>query len=113
MKFPDVPQRPPIRIVIADDHDVVRSGMKALLSRIEGVQVVGEARDGQQLVDLVDTLLPDIVLTDIAMPVMDGITAISRMHASHPEVRLLVLSMHDNVDVVRQATAQGACGYLM
>jgi DNA-binding NarL/FixJ family response regulator len=102
-----------IRVVIADDHDVVRSGMKALLMRIQDVQVVGEARDGRTLVELVDTLRPDIVLTDIGMPVMDGIAAIREIHARQPDVRLLVLSMQDTVDVVRQATAEGACGYLM
>jgi DNA-binding NarL/FixJ family response regulator len=116
MKLP--PDRQPaagaiIRVVVADDHDVVRSGMKTLLLRIPDLQVVGEARDGQQLVELVDRLLPDIALTDIGMPVMDGLTAISQIHARHPQVRLLVLSMQDTVDVVRHATAQGACGYLM
>src|SRR4051812_671486 len=98
MKLPPESGRPatsPIRVVIADDHDVVRSGMKALLMRIQDVEVVGEARDGQALVDLADTLQPDIVLTDIGMPVMDGITAIAQIHARHPDIRLLVLSMQD------------------
>jgi DNA-binding NarL/FixJ family response regulator len=102
-----------IRVVLADDHEVVRTGIKALLSRIPGVQVVGEAADGEQLVALADSLLPDIVLTDIGMPVMDGLTAVAQIHAKHPAIRLVVLSMHEEVALVRDAMARGACGYLM
>lgn len=109
---PDSTQ-PPIRVVLADDHDLVRSGIKALLSMIDGVQVIAEARDGQELIHLVDTLQPDVVMTDISMPRMDGIAAISQIHAKHPKVRLLVLSMYDTVDFVKRAVASGACGYLM
>jgi DNA-binding NarL/FixJ family response regulator len=103
----------PIRVVLADDHDLVRSGIKALLTMIEGVEVIAEARDGKALVDLVDDLLPDVVMTDISMPGMDGITAIGEIHGKHPEVRVLVLSMYDTVDFVKRAVANGACGYLM
>jgi DNA-binding NarL/FixJ family response regulator len=102
-----------IRIVLADDHDLVRSGIKALLTMVEGVQVIAEARDGKELIGLVETLHPDIVMTDISMPGMDGITAIAEIHSKHPEVRLLVLSMYDTVDFVKRAVANGACGYLM
>jgi DNA-binding NarL/FixJ family response regulator len=102
-----------VRIVLADDHDLVRSGIKALLSMVDGVQVIAEARDGQELVALVDSLMPDVVMTDISMPGMDGITAIAQIHAKHPQVRLLVLSMYDTVDFVKRAVANGACGYLM
>jgi DNA-binding NarL/FixJ family response regulator len=102
-----------VRIVLADDHDLVRSGIKALLSMVDGVQVIAEARDGQELVALVDSLMPDVVMTDISMPGMDGITAIAHIHAKHPQVRLLVLSMYDTVDFVKRAVANGACGYLM
>ena len=102
-----------VRVVLADDHDLVRSGIKALLSMVEGVEVIAEARDGKELITLVESLNPDVVMTDISMPGMDGITAISHIHASHPEVRLLVLSMYDTVDFVKRAVANGACGYLM
>lgn len=102
-----------VRIVLADDHDLVRSGIKALLSMIDGFEVIAEARDGEELVGLVDSLAPDVVMTDISMPKMDGIAAIARIHARHPEVRLLVLSMYDTVDFVKRAVANGACGYLM
>jgi DNA-binding NarL/FixJ family response regulator len=107
------PNPSPIRIVLADDHDLVRSGIKALLTMVEGVQVVAEARDGLELIQLVESLRPDIVMTDISMPRMDGITAIAQIHGSHPQVRILVLSMYDTVDFVKRAVANGACGYLM
>lgn len=102
-----------VRIVLADDHDLVRSGIKALLSMVEGVEVIAEARDGKELITLVESLSPDIVMTDISMPGMDGITAIAEIHAKHPSVRMLVLSMYDTVDFVKRAVANGACGYLM
>jgi DNA-binding NarL/FixJ family response regulator len=102
-----------IRVVLADDHDLVRSGIKALLLMVEGVEVIAEARDGRELIKLVESLAPDVVMTDISMPGMDGITAISEIHGKHPEVRLLVLSMYDTVDFVKRAVANGACGYLM
>ena len=103
----------PIRVVLADDHDLVRSGIKALLSMIDGVEVIAEARDGQELVQLVENLQPDVVMTDISMPRMDGIAASAAIHSKHPKVRLLVLSMYDTVDFVKRAVANGACGYLM
>jgi DNA-binding NarL/FixJ family response regulator len=103
----------PIRVVLADDHDLVRSGIKALLTMVDGVQVIAEARDGRELVTLVESLVPDVVMTDISMPGMDGIAAIAEIHSRHPEVRLLVLSMYDTVDFVKRAVANGACGYLM
>jgi DNA-binding NarL/FixJ family response regulator len=102
-----------IRLVLADDHDLVRSGIASLLSLIDDVEVIAQARDGAELIALVEHLQPDIVLTDIGMPGIDGITAIARIHASHPQVRLLVLSMYDTMDFVKRAVASGACGYLM
>ena len=104
---------PPIRVVLADDHDIVRSGIKALLGTMEGVEVVAEARDGLELIEVLDHIQPDVVLTDLSMPRLDGISAIARIHARHPELRILVLSMYDTVDFVKRAVASGACGYLM
>ncbi len=111
MKNKDLPSV--IRVVLADDHDLVRSGINALLSMIDGVEVIAEARDGRELVTLVESLQPDVVMTDISMPGMDGIAAIAEIHAKWPQVRLLVLSMYDTVDFVKRAVASGACGYLM
>src|SRR5689334_22940558 len=90
-----------VRIVLADDHDLVRSGIKALLTMVQGVEVIAEARDGRELVTLVESLEPDVVMTDISMPGMDGITAIAEIHEKHPQVRMLVLSMYDTVDFVK------------
>jgi DNA-binding NarL/FixJ family response regulator len=103
----------PIRVVLADDHDLVRSGIRSLLSRIDGVEVVGEARDGESLLAVLGSVQPDIVMTDLSMPGMDGIEAIGQITKRHPDVRVIVLSMHDQLDFVRRAIANGACGYLM
>lgn len=102
-----------IRIILADDHELVRSGIKALLSMIDRVEVIAEARDGEELITLVEALEPDLVFTDISMPRMDGIAAIAHLHASRPKVRIVVLSMYDTVDFVKRAVASGACGYVM
>lgn len=103
----------PVRVVLADDHDLVRSGIKALLSMIKDVEVIAEARNGQELITLAEELMPEVVMTDISMPGMDGIAAIAHLSKSRPQVRLLVLSMYDTVDFVKRAVASGACGYLM
>jgi two-component system, NarL family, nitrate/nitrite response regulator NarL len=101
-----------IRVVLADDHDLVRSGISALLSTVDGVEVVAEARDGREVLQLLETVPADIVITDINMPGMDGITAAARITQSFPGVRVIVLSMLDSVDAVKRAVASGACGYL-
>lgn len=103
----------PIQVVLADDHDLVRSGIKALLSTVEGVQVIAEARNGNELLQLLESVKPDVVMTDISMPGMDGITAIAEIHSRFPQVKVIVLSMYDTVDFVKRAVANGACGYLM
>jgi two-component system, NarL family, nitrate/nitrite response regulator NarL len=103
----------PIQVVLADDHDLVRSGIRALLSTVEGVQVIAEARNGNELLQLLESVKPDVVMTDISMPGMDGITAISEIHNRFPDVKVIVLSMYDTVDFVKRAVANGACGYLM
>ena len=103
----------PLRIVLADDHDLVRSGIKALLTMIDGVEVIAEARDGRELLTLLAGVTPDLVMTDISMPGMDGIAAIAEIHDRYPALKVLVLSMYDTVDFVKRAMASGACGYLM
>jgi two-component system, NarL family, nitrate/nitrite response regulator NarL len=110
-KNPNAPM--PIQVVLADDHDLVRSGIKALLSTVEGVRVIAEARNGNELLQLLESVKPDVVMTDISMPGMDGITAIAEIHARFPSVKVIVLSMYDTVDFVKRAVANGACGYLM
>ncbi|HEY0822912.1 MAG TPA: response regulator transcription factor [Ramlibacter sp.] len=108
-----LPNALPIQVVLADDHDLVRFGIKALLSTVEGVQVIAEARNGNELLQLLESVKPDVVMTDISMPGMDGITAIAEIHSRFPDVKVIVLSMYDTVDFVKRAVANGACGYLM
>jgi DNA-binding NarL/FixJ family response regulator len=103
----------PIRILLADDHDLVRAGFRSLLENLEGVQVVGEAADGQQALRLVDTLRPDLVLMDIAMPELNGLEATARIAKEHPDVRVMILSMHANEEYARRAIRAGAQGYLL
>jgi DNA-binding NarL/FixJ family response regulator len=102
-----------VRVVLADDHDLVRSGIAALLSLVDGVEVIAEARSGEELIALVEQLQPDLVLTDITMPGMDGLAAVAQIHSRWPQVRLVVLSMHHTIEFVKRAVANGACGYLM
>ena len=101
------------RIIVADDHHVVRAAISALLSRITGFEVVGEAADGAELIALVAKLAPDIVLTDISMPGMNGIDATAHIREHHPQVQVLILSMSEQPHVVKRAVASGAHGYIM
>jgi DNA-binding NarL/FixJ family response regulator len=102
-----------LRVVLADDHDLVRSGIRVLLSTLPGIEVVAEARDGEELLAVLEQEQPHVVLTDMSMPRMDGLTAIQKIRERHPRLRVVVLSMHDDIDVVRRAVAVGASGYLM
>jgi DNA-binding NarL/FixJ family response regulator len=102
-----------IRIALADDHDLVRSGIRTLLDAMPGIEVVGEARDGEELLALLDARTADLVLTDISMPRMDGLAALPHIRERHPALRIVVLSMYDSIDFVRRAVTLGASGYLM
>jgi DNA-binding NarL/FixJ family response regulator len=102
-----------VRIVLADDHDLVRSGLKLLLEMIAGVEVVGQARDGEELLVEVRRHAPDLVVTDLSMPGMDGLTALAAMRAMPRPPRVLVVSMHDSPDFIQRALQLGAAGYVM
>lgn len=104
---------PPIRIVLADDHHLVRQGIRALLEKAEDIEVVGEAADGQEAIELVERLAPDVLLLDVAMPRLDGIQAIERIVATSEVTRVIVLSMYSDETLVRQALRNGASGYLI
>ena len=103
----------PIRVLLADDHDLVRAGFRALLESFEGVQVVGEAADGRAVLRLVETLKPDLVLMDIAMPELNGLEATALIARDSPQVRVLILSMHANEEYARRALRAGAQGYIL
>ncbi len=101
------------RIVLADDHDLVRSGLKLLLEMVPGVTIVAEARNGDELVAAVRHHAPDLVLTDISMPGTDGLSALTTLRAMANPPRVLVVSMHDSPDFIRRALQLGAAGYVM
>ena len=104
---------PPIRVLLVDDHAVVRKGMRALLDRETGIDVVGEADDGEQAVRGADRLRPDVILMDLEMPGMGGIDATRRISQSHPESRIVVLTSHAAEEDVFPALKAGAQAYLL
>jgi DNA-binding NarL/FixJ family response regulator len=103
----------PIRILLADDHALVRAGFCALLKTLPGVEVVGEAADGREALALVKTHLPDLVLMDISMAGLNGLEATAQIVKDYPNVRVLMVSAHANEDYVKQALRAGAAGYLL
>jgi NarL family two-component system response regulator LiaR len=103
----------PIRVLIVDDHAIVRKGIRALLDQVEHIEVVGEASDGQEAVTQVASLRPDVILMDLVMPKMDGIAAIRHITADQPEARILVLTSFTGDDQVFPAIKAGALGYLL
>ncbi len=101
------------RIVLADDQGLVRAGFRMILRGEEDLEVVGEAEDGHQAVDLAATVSPDVILMDIRMPGLDGIEATRRITASHPEVRVVVLTTFDLDEYVYAALRAGASAFLL
>ena len=104
---------PAIRVVLADDHALVRAGMRSLLNGMSQVQVVGEAASGEEALELAASERPDVVLMDIAMKGMNGLEAAVRMRERHAAVRVVILSMHAGEEYVLQALRAGAVGYLL
>jgi NarL family two-component system response regulator LiaR len=102
-----------IRVLIVDDHTIVRKGIRALLTEIAGIEVVGEAADGQVAVAQANSLRPDVILMDLAMPKMDGIEATRQIKTSQPESRILVMTSFATDDKVLPAIKAGALGYLL
>lgn len=102
-----------IKVVLADDHALIRGGLRALLERNQDIQVVGEANDGRELVKLVEELQPDIVVADIGMPNLNGNEAAQQITAKHKSVGVIMLSMHSDEAYVLRALKAGAKGYLL
>lgn len=105
--------RDPITVLIVDDHTVVRRGLSALLGTEPDIRVVGEAANGQEGIDQAETLRPDVILMDLVMPVMDGVTAIVRILARQPDARILVLTSFGSDIKLFPAVKAGAVGYLL
>lgn len=106
------PQKP-IRIVLADDHTIVREGLAHLLSAEKDFEVVGGARDGLEAFAMVEKLQPDVVLMDLQMPHLDGVAAIKKIKASHPEVKIIILTTYDTDEFILEGIRAGAQGYLL
>jgi two-component system response regulator NreC len=103
----------PIRILLADDHTVVRDGLRALLEKQPDMAVVAEAADGRESIRLAEEQTPDVVIMDIAMPSLNGIEATRRILASNPETAVVILSMHQDESYVLRSLKAGAKGYLL
>ncbi|MBI5029676.1 MAG: response regulator transcription factor [Chloroflexi bacterium] len=104
---------PPIRVLLADDHELVRAGIRALVEQIENVEVVAEANDGNEAVELGIKYKPDIVLMDVTMPKLGGIPATAQLVKAVPQIRVIILSMHSDKEYVMQALNANAKGYLL
>jgi DNA-binding NarL/FixJ family response regulator len=103
----------PIRVILADDHPIVRAGIRAELERLPDVQVVGEADDGREAIELIRTQQPDVAFMDISMKSLNGLEATGRINKEFPQVRVIILSMHQNEEYFWQAIKAGASGYLL
>ena len=103
----------PIRVLLADDHNLVRAGIRTLLERLPGIQVVAEASDGREALRLIEERTPRVVLMDITMPELNGLEVTRRLAKSFPNVRVVILSMHSDEEHVYQALRAGATGYLL
>lgn len=104
---------PDVRVLIADDHPLVRQGLRSYLQTVDGIEVVGEASDGDQAIALAAELAPDVVLMDLAMPNVDGIEATRRLSESSPEIKVIALTSFATDDKVFPAIRAGAAGYLL
>ena len=102
-----------IRVLLAEDHTIVREGIRSLLVDEEDIKVVGEARDGREAVRLAETLKPHVILMDIAMPVLNGIEATKQIKKQQPEIQVLILTMYDDETYIRYILQYGASGYIL
>jgi two-component system response regulator NreC len=102
-----------IKVLLADDHTIVRQGLKLILSSHPDLEVVGEAANGNEVIDLAEKLKPDVILMDVAMPELNGIEATRRLHQISPRMKVLVLSMHKEAVYIREILKAGARGYIL
>jgi DNA-binding NarL/FixJ family response regulator len=108
-----LPTKSKIKVVIADDHEIFRDGMKLTLQKAENIDLLGEAADGKELMKLVETTEPDVVITDIKMPTMDGVEATKEIKQKFPGIEVIALSMFDDEQLILEMLDAGALGYLL
>lgn len=106
-------ERDPLRVVVVDDHELARESLKYMLSDAPGIEIVGEAENGLAALAACSRLRPDLVLMDVRMPEMDGLTATRELKKQHPRISVLMLTMHDNPDYLLEALKAGASGYVL
>lgn len=102
-----------IKILLVDDHAVVRAGIREILERDKDFEVIGEASDGEAAVRMAGSLLPDVILMDIGMPKINGLEATERILKTHPDIAILILTIHDDEQYVKRIMLSGASGYLL
>lgn len=102
-----------IKVLIADDHEIFRDGLKLMLSMAESIDLVGEAANGKELLKLIESAQPDVVITDIKMPIMDGVEATKHIKEHHPSIEIIALSMFDDEELILEMLDAGAKGYLL
>ncbi|ARU60097.1 DNA-binding response regulator [Tumebacillus avium] len=102
-----------VRVVLCDDHTILRDGLRNLLNSEDDLEVVGEAADGKQAIELVESLQPDVVIMDINMPGLGGVEAVERLIAKYPSLRILILTMFNQDEYLFRTMQAGACGYLL
>jgi DNA-binding NarL/FixJ family response regulator len=102
-----------LRVLVADDHEVVRKGLRSILEEQPGWEVIGEASDGREAVDKVRSLKPDVSVVDVSMPVLNGLEATRQMLRNDPETKVLILTMHESDTLIREVLDAGARGYLL
>jgi len=101
-----------IKVLLVDDHAIMRDGIKALLSIHDDIEIVGEASEGKEAIEIAQELMPDVVVMDIAMPGMDGLEATRRLTKTHPRIKVLVLTQYDNKEYILSIIKVGAAGYV-
>lgn len=102
-----------IRVLIADDHDLVRESVRAILSNEQDIEIIAMARDGKEAIELTGSHHPDVVVMDISMPKLDGIRSTAFIRNTEPNTRIIILSMHVNATLVQQAIKMGVNGYVL
>lgn len=103
----------PITIVLADDHPLVQDGIRTRFEEIEDINVIGVANNGQELLDQAEKLNPDVIIADISMPIINGLEATRKLTQTHPHIKVLILTMHDNKEYMQNAIDSGAKGYIL